>query len=251
MLTVRTIIMGVAVTVPLFVGGAQADDPEPVTRATDRPAPTEIGRFAHPVTINGEVGGQPTGAAFLGTLSPDVREELKRERRVLLGEQKETEDGSYSGLIKAVALFEQPKQRVWELIVDTAMQEEYLPRLDDAEAVWSSAFGELTEFSLGVLWMDVEYRTQHWFYPEYSRVEWSLWDDPEEEWENDIAHQVGFWQLYYLTPNLTIGEYGTKVDTGVAVPQRLQDFFAKKDIPKALEAFQRYIDSDGSWRRDD
>ena len=68
--------------------------------------------------------------------------------------------------------------------------------------------------------------------------------------KSDIALQEGYWQLYKLDDNTTIGEYGTRVDTGVAVPSFVQNFLARKDIPKALTAFRKYIDSDGKYLGD-
>lgn len=89
-------------------------------------------------------------------------------------------------------------------------------------------------------------QTQHWYFPEYSRVEWLL----NAEFENDIAQQIGFWQLYAAGDKYTVAEYGTLVDTGVAVPAKIQDILARRDIPKALDHFQRLINSNRTWLRD-
>jgi hypothetical protein len=191
--------------------------------------------------------GKTEGQIFLESLDPEIQKAVLKKGQTLLGEPKQTDNGSYAGYIKAVAIFKQPKQRVWELMVVPTKQPLYLPRLTGASTVDKPANGELVEFKLGVLFSTYKFYTRHWFYPEQSRVEWAL--DPDKE--SDIALQEGYWQLYALDENTTIGEYGTRVDTGVAVPQFLQDFFAKKDIPTALTAFRAYMDSDGKFRRDD
>lgn len=211
-----------------------------------RPAPKGIGKFAAPISSPAGAG-KTEGQAFWETLSPEMQKTLKEEGQSLWGEQKQDKTGSYAGYIKAIAIFKQPKARVWELMVVPTMQPKYLPRLTNAKTVDKPDFGELVEFKLKVAFSKFVFYTRHWFYPEYSRVEWAL--DPKKE--SDIAVQEGYWQLYALDANTTIGEYGTKVDTGVAVPQFIQDYLAKKDIPTALTAFRAYMDSDGKFRRDD
>lgn len=212
-----------------------------------RPEPKGIGKYASPITSTSYVDGKTEGQTFFDALSPEMQKKLKKDGQSLWGEQKQDTKGSYAGYIKAVAIFKQPKKRVWDLMVVPTMQPKYLPRLTDAKTVDQPEHGELVEFHLKVLFSSFEFFTRHWFYPEYSRVEWAL--DPNKK--SDIALQEGYWQLYALDENTTIGEYGTKVDTGVAVPQFVQDFLAKKDIPKALTAFRAYMDSDGKFRRDD
>lgn len=218
-----------------------------VFAAAERPAPKGIGNMASPVTTTRNVNGLTEGAAYLATLKPDMRAALEKEGQVLFGEQKEGSGGSYGGYIRAVAFFKQPKARAFSLIIEPSLQPLYLPRLVSATAVEQPTNGELDEFTLKVLIAKFVFRTRHWFYPEHSRVEWSL----EKNWKNDIDAQDGYWQLYAVTPELTVGEYGTMIDTGIAVPGWVQDMLARKDIPKALTAFRKYINSDGKFRRDD
>jgi hypothetical protein len=52
-----------------------------------------------------------------------------------------------------------------------------------------------------------------------------------------------------MGPDTTIGEYGTRVDTGVAVPGWLQKILARNDIPGAMTGFRKYMDSGGTWRK--
>lgn len=212
-----------------------------------RPAPKGIGDMASPVTTTRTVNGLTEGAAYLATLKPEMRSVLEKDGQVLFGEQKKDASGSYGGYIRAVAYFKQPKARAFALIVEPSLQPLYLPRLVSATAVEQPANGELDEFTLKVLIAKFVFRTRHWFYPEHSRVEWAL----EKTWKNDIDDQEGYWQLYAVTPELTVGEYGTRIDTGIAVPGWIQDMLARKDIPKALTAFRKYLDTNGKYRRDD
>lgn len=210
-----------------------------------RPKPQIVSPLASPYTETRVIDAETEGQAFLKTLDPALRKALEKDGQVLLGEDKSTE-ASYGGYIKAVALFTVPKARAYELIVEPVKQPLYLPRLVSAQSIEKPAHGELVNFHLKVMFTSIRFFTQHWFYPELSRVEWKL--DPTRK--NDIAGQEGFWQLYAVGPNLTVGEYGTRVDTGIAVPKAIQDFLARRDIPKALDAFRAYVNSNGTYRRD-
>ncbi len=215
--------------------------------ASPRPAPKGSSKLASAISETRRVDDLTEGEAFLKTLSPELRKTLAEKGQALM-EEDQSKEGAYAGYIKAVAVFEGSKERVFELITEPNKQVLYLPRLETAETITAFPNGELTQFSLGVLWSSYHFRVQHWYYPEASRVEWHL-SKTDPEWENDIEDQEGYWQLYAAGPNLTIGEYGTYVNTGLAVPKSIQDFFAKKDIPGALTAFRKYISSDGAFRR--
>lgn len=190
--------------------------------------------------------GESVGAKYLRELKPELKAQIDKEGQSLLGEEKGA-DGSYGGYIRAVAIFHQSKKRVFELMTDTATQALYLPHIVNAIVAAKPTNGELTQFALKFLWSDVKFRVQHWFYPEMSRSEWNL----DTSVPHDIKAQEGYWQLYELDANTTVGEYGTKVETGMAVPKFIQDMFARGDIPKALTAFRKYMDSNGKYRRED
>jgi hypothetical protein len=211
-----------------------------------KPELTEIAKFASPITVSRTIDGMTEGEAFLKTLSPELRAQVEKVGQVMMEENK-SKDGKYAGYIKAVDIFKVSKQRAFELIIEPSKQVLYLPRLITSNVVDAPKDGELIEFHIKVLFSNFFYNTRHWFYPEYSRVEWEL--DPN--YKNDINKQVGFWQLYSDGPTRTIAEYGTIIDTGIAVPQSIQNFFARRDIPEAMTAFREYINSDGKYRRED
>lgn len=239
----KTTYLVISLVLLSAVGSAHA---EPSGPSRERPArPVEISRFASPVSTAGVVDGKPEGLAFIASLSPDMQAKLKTDKKVLLGDA-DSSKGSYGGLIKAVVLFNQPKPRVFELITEPSRQVTYLPRLTRSDTVWRSPFGELMDFNVKVLFVSMTFQTQHWYFPEHSRVEWLL----NPEFKNDIAKQIGFWQLFAAGDKYTVAEYGTLVDTGIAVPAKIQDMLARRDIPKALDHFQTFINSNGTWRRD-
>jgi hypothetical protein len=210
-----------------------------------RPPPHATSPLAVPIETSAP-GPESAGARYIKSLAPDVQKKLQAENQVLLGEEK-ADSATYGGYIRAVAIFHLPKKRVFDLMCDTATQALYLPHLVSANVDSKPANGELTRFALKFLWSNVKFRVQHWFYPEQSRSEWHL----DTSVPHDIKAQEGYWQLFEMGPDVTVGEYGTRVETGMAVPKFISDMFARGDIPKALTAFRKYMDSDGKYRRED
>jgi hypothetical protein len=46
-----------------------------------------------------------------------------------------------------------------------------------------------------------------------------------------------------------VGEYGIQVDTGIPIPRRLMRHIQERRIPEAMREFQRYINSNGTFRK--
>jgi hypothetical protein len=227
-----------ALLILLSATARAADDARPPARGSSP--------LACPITSSQVEAGEPAGVRYFHSLPEDLRKQVEKDGQAVMGEQKK-DGGTYGGYVRAVAIFRQSKQRVFELMRDTAAQALYLPHIQSATVVARPENGELTQFILKFIWKQVQFRVRHWFYPETSRSEWAL----DTSAPHDIRGQEGYWQLFEMGPDLTIGEYGTRVDTGLAVPQFIQDMFARADIPKALTAFRKYMDSGGTYRRQD
>jgi hypothetical protein len=214
--------------------------------AGERPAAKGMSPLSSPVTTTRKDEGRFAGLAYFKSLPEDQRKELSAKGHILLSEDK-SGAGTFSGYIRAVAIFKQPKKRVFELMHEPTKQALYLPHLVSATTQTLAPNGELVEFAIKVMMSTYHYHTQHWFYPEQSRVEWTL----DSASKNDIKVQDGYWQLFELSDGATIGEYGTRIETGLAVPKFVQDIFARDDIPKAMLAMRKYIDSNGTFRREE
>lgn len=214
--------------------------------ATDltRPPPKGRSSLASAVTV-AKFDGESPGAEYLRKLPPEERKELDQKGQVLLEDDQSTDSG-FGGYIRAVAIFHQSKKRVFELMAAPDMQSLFMPHVVSSVPLQRPTNGQLTEFTLKIMLSHFKFHTMHWFYPEVSRLEW--WLDTSQK--NDISGQEGYWQLFELTPDTTVGEYGTKIDTGIHVPRWLQNIFARGDIPDALTAFRKYMDSNGAWRKD-
>ena len=220
-----------------------------------RPEPLKREALASPGNVAPipTVNGQTEGARFIASLPAAERSALLRDTYVLIPstsdmESAQGDDDSVKGFIRALAIFEQPKQTAMNLMFEPEKLALFLSDLDAAKTVRrEDGLGELTKFSVAFLWWDIDFWIQHWFYPELGRYEWFI---DKKHFENDIEFNAGFWQLYALDATRTVGEYGVQVDTGIPIPRRMFERIQRRAIPGALDQFQKYINSNGTYRKD-
>lgn len=225
-------------------------------RTWQRPPPLAIPAPASTKTpASPEAATQPAeGQRFIETLEAEERDVLLKERFYLLaGEdrdspsRKRSGDAAVKGFVRALVIFDQPKNRVMELICATEKQASFLKDLDRSESLARQTdVGELTKFTIDIWFWHIDYWVQHWFYPECGRVEWFL---DTEHFDNDIKGMAGFWQLYALSDKQSVAEYGIAVETGIPVPRSWKDAIQRRRIPGAMKQFIRYIDSNGEYRK--
>ena len=154
---------------------------------------------------------------------------------------------SRKALIRTMLTFNVPLEETWRVLAQVDTQKEYLPRVDYCQLVDEGPRMKNVEFVVDATLIKVRYRVIHRFNPEENFFDWYL--DPD--FKNELKRVDGFWKLYALSPQKTLARYGTRVNTGRMVPGWLERFFAKRDIPKALDAVRKRVESGGTWKRSD
>ena len=212
---VCALLMGSGVTSGEAVAAEPTYFPGQDTSQWVLPPPLVRPEFARPIS-NSKINGVYEGELYLAKLPADQRETVLKEGALLYGEEdedsKKSKDGGIKGYIRAVAIFDQPKARTLELMTEPSKLALFLESLDGSVTVARSEVGEISKFSVGFLWWDIDFWIQHWFYPELSRYDWYM---DTKNFDNEIDGNKGFWQLYALDDKRTIGEYGVYVDTGI------------------------------------
>jgi hypothetical protein len=176
--------------------------------------------------------------ALLDAQPAERREALLEERMVLL-----PADG-LPGQVEALVLFEQPAERVWELLLARERQNEYRPELTSLAVVERSEDGVLEEQHLKIAFLTVSYRLRGRFDAGTRTITWEL--DPSVE--STLEHVSGYWELHPLDAGRTLARFGTKVSVSPAVPGFLQNRITRKNVPESLENTRQWVDSDGRWR---
>jgi hypothetical protein len=177
-------------------------------------------------------------------LTPDQIAKVKAGELVILQEDQSSSDRQ-KRLIRCAMVFNQPIDRAWAVLTQTDKQHEYLPRLDKCVLVKREANWDQVDFFVKVLFININYRVKHEFEPDQYYFHWAL--DPT--YKNDLNHLEGFWQLYQMPDGRTLGRYGTKVIMAPYFPESVQEFMTRRDLPEALGALKKRVDSGGAWHK--
>lgn len=175
--------------------------------------------------------------AMLAAHGPEVREELDKEGMVLLPSDG---DGKF---ITALVLFDKPPDVALDLLRQTARQGEFRPELKKTETMEQMPDGSVELQQLRILFTNIRYHLRYRVDPETRRITWQL----HEELENDLSEVSGFWELHPMEPDRTLARFGTRVDVG-GLPEFLQDYATRKNVPKTLENTRKWVNSGGTWR---
>jgi hypothetical protein len=211
-----------------------------------RPVRIRAAAWCLVVTLAASLGraqaSAPIPARPLEIPEPPVMAKLEQDGVLL--EASAAHDGSRGGHAEALVLFQQPRDRVLELLTATERQTEYRPELKRLELVESSDRGDLAEYHVRFLLTKLRYRTRHGWDLDAGRVWWTL--DPD--YPNGLRTLDGLWELRALDERRTLGRFTSRIDIGPALPSSLQDYATRRRLPEAMEMTRRWVDSGGRWR---
>lgn len=174
------------------------------------------------------------GARFLARLPPATRETLRKQGHAVLEQQP---GATSDGLLRAVIRFEKPRDQVFAIITQPSEQVGYLPHVTQSKTVGArTEEGEATDMVVS-FFITLRYRTQHWFYPEEHRMEWTL----DGAGEDGLTDQAGYFQLYELDAKTTIAEYGTRVVAKGGFINFLRGLGERGGVSEALTAVRRHV----------
>lgn len=196
------------------------------------------GKYSVPAT-SATVG---EGRAIFDLLDEKEKAKLIKEGVVL--SQKLSNEGEVKGMITALILVKQPRAKVYEMLTNPSIQSKYLPRLNASKTVTKKESGEITAFTVKVSFISVKTEIVHQWWPEISRMAWTL----NPKFDNDMKVQDGYYNVYSLDENTSLLEFGTELQTS-GVPQFVQDYLVKSDLPEALQNVKKYQDSGGTFRK--
>ena len=153
---------------------------------------------------------------------------------------------SISGMIEAAVIFNQNIDKVWELIVDqVADQKRFLPYLEKSDLSAKKGNHYIVDFRLTIVGVGIDYRVDHIGEKDKYYFHWDL--DPN--YPNKLKTLKGFWRFYWIDETHTLARYGTWVEIGIGIPNFVQEFLIKRDLPQSLNNVKTYINSGGTWRK--
>jgi hypothetical protein len=189
-------------------------------------------------------GAQPlTGSEILSAQPPGLAEKLLKRHIVLLQEFGMGPE-AFGGFVRALVIFEQPRDSTMRLLIQASRQREYRDDVSDIEVIGQSPKYSVSEYHMRMMLMNIVYRLRYdWDFDTF-RIQWAL----AEEFDNDLSDVSGFWELFELDGGRTLGRFGTRIDVGPHLPKFLQDYATRKNLPRALDRVRRWVDSGGTWR---
>jgi len=186
----------------------------------------------------------PGGAdAWLAASSAGISSAL-REKRLAFPKSRELE-GLCPGMTPAVVLFAHPPEQVFELLIQTERQAEVMRFIDAIEPVSRRPEDHVDRHELKILFTRIRYHVRHHWDGEAMRIWWDL----APSHANDIREITGYWELYPLSGNRSLGLYASAVDVGPVIPRRMQAALTRKNLRSAVESFRRWVDEEGGRSR--
>ncbi len=198
---------------------------------------------SHAVAQTAGVQENQTAETILATQPARIRDRLMEKNVIVMQEM--GDEGPLSGsFIMAYVIFGQPIDRTYHLLSQSARQIEFRPELTSIETIEVSESGGIDVQRLKILFQRYVYYLEYRLDPRKRRIEWRL----DTRFDNDLEDVEGFWELYAMADDRTLGRSGTSVNVGRAVPAFLQDWITRKNLPKTMERVRKWVDSGGTWR---
>jgi hypothetical protein len=172
---------------------------------------------------------------------------LERGEMVAVKSAKKDSGGNSSAQGLVIVLIHRPLAVTWGYLKDYEKFPEYMPRITKVEVYHKDGPTTGLKETLKVAWKTVVY---HLLQTEEAgetecRLTWTL--DPSRE--SDIASTDGCWILRAHGEDKTIALYTLHADSGMRVPQFLENYLMNRDLPGVAEALKQRVESDGTWKR--
>lgn len=170
--------------------------------------------------------------------------ELLKKGEVVILDKPENVEGRQ--MITAALIFDQGIDTVWSLLTQGWRQEEYLPNLKRSKLIEKWDGGDKIRFHVEMLYVGIDYQILGTRDKSQYYSHWKL--DPD--FKNDMKEISGYWRFYWMDANHTLARYGTWVEVGVWIPDAVQEYMIKRDLPSALGMQKRFVDSGGTWQKE-
>ena len=185
------------------------------------------------------------GVKVLDRLSVSERQVLQSDGILVSTQRPDETSQELKGVIRAYLVVKQPREKTFALLIEPSRQQRYLPQLTSSKTVLRAERSEKTEFLIKIALFSIRTRVIHQWWPEASRIAWNL--DPE--FKNDLRKQIGYYNVYSLDGHTSLLEFGTIVETSALVPDSLQEYLTRRELPATLMNVKKYVDSGGKFTK--
>jgi hypothetical protein len=196
----------------------------------------------------GSAGGPPPNAptdkdprAYKGLTRQQINE--VRAGKVVLLDKLEKFEGRY--MVTAVVMFNQDIDTVFNLLNQSWRHPEFQPQLVSCKVVKKWDTGLVAESHVKVLFMDARWREVI----EYGKAPYYRTNDLDPSYPNDVKVLSGRWQFFWVDNKHTLGRDSMWIEPNFPIPESIQEYLIKYDLPNAVNNLRRWIDSGGTYRK--
>ncbi len=143
-------------------------------------------------------------------------------------------DGHKKSLVQSSAILSFPAAEVWSVVIDFESRPKFVPGAKEVKTIRREGNQLWLQEHLRVFLMNIRFGVINTLEPELGRVTWRI--DPEAK--NDIADTSGSWQIVSLDEQRTLVHYEARIDSGKPVPGFIEDFLARRSLPKMISGLR-------------
>ncbi len=154
-------------------------------------------------------------------------------------------EGLKNALIVIAYTFDQPIEEVWKFQSNPTNKILYVDEIKDVKEIKRTPTDGIIEFLLKFIFIDVRYRLIYKFDQANYYIHWEI--DPS--FDNSIQDLRGFYRFYPYGDGKTLARYGTRVTIIKLLPRFIEDYIIKRNMPKAIASFKKFINSGGTYRK--
>lgn len=178
-------------------------------------------------------------------LTPGNIHKLKAGKILRFSQKTIQVNGSSVGGGYVVGIIDREPEAVWAVLTDFEKQPEYMPRLRKVQLGERQGQIVPVTHTIKVLTRNVSYSLIQTLDEQSHALTWRI-DDKKE---NDILETVGSWQLKPYQSGQCLAVYSVLVNTGTRIPNFLEHFLIRRDMPDVVGALRKRVESNGAYTK--
>lgn len=201
--------------------------------------------FLSPTATAEETGTPPpTPIAFLrpdtaALLTPENVAKLEAGQTLSFKVGMDQKSGSSKGGGTVMVLVNRPWETLWAYLLDHTTYAEYLPRVKSVECYLNEPNKLGLKISARIVIRGLVQHVINTLDKENLTITWVL----DQSKKNDIRDTAGAWMLVPHGEGKTILVYAIQIDMGWAMPNWLENFMIRRDLPGFVESLKDYAES--------
>lgn len=142
---------------------------------------------------------------------------------------------------EAGVVIHRPLRECFELVARYESLSTFLPGLAESHVLERGHNGFRARAATQMLFFRYRYGLRFEVDRAANELRWTL----DESQPKDIADTRGSWRFIALDDRTTVLHYSMRVDTGLAVPQSIQNYFTGRSLPDLMVAFRDHLEKEG------